>query len=465
MKDRAVGIENEFGVMLKDDFGNFSSQENEMLAINSIPRENLPQGGGMSNGRFWLANGGSVYIDLGHPEYASPECLRLRDLIAVSRAGERICSRMFHYAVSNGRYWQLFKNNLEISAEGGEGNSFGCHENYLIHGYKPEDEVMHTHLLPFLITRQILDGAGWWASDGRFSFSQRALILGTVAAMGTTEGISRPIINLRDEPHIQNREGMSRLHLILGDANMLDWALYLKFGTTSLVLAMLEEGHIFRDTCQNPIEAMRRVAFDKTARKRLLKFSGRGKMSALEVQEFYLAKAEKYVSITDFASYESRLEALQTVCMWREALNAIKNRDTAWMLGRLDWATKLYLGNKEWSNKKNSGASEMDIKKRVDILYHAVTDTRLRDRIYAKWPNRQLVGGQEIEYMINNPPLDTRARIRALFIDLCSKKQFGTDKDISVNWSKIVYRGKAFNLGYPLDKDNLEVEKLIRNLL
>lgn len=464
MKDRAMGIENELGVMFKDEFGNFSSPENDVLSIAQIPKDNFPSKGGMFGGSFWLPNGGRVYIDMGHPEYASPECLRLRDLVAVSRAGERICAGMFLFPTKDKKYRQLFKNNLGVGPEGTEGKTFGCHENYLIHGYKPDDAIMHRHLIPFLITRQILEGSGWWTREGKFSFSQRAMVLENIASVQTVSG--RPIINLRDEPHISDREGMSRLHLILGDANMLDWSLYLKFGTTSLVLAMLEEGHIFKDDCQNAVAALHDVAFDGTARKRLVKLERHGTLSALEVQEFYLEKAKKYISITDFMSPESRMEAYETVRMWEEALKAIRNRDTGWMLGRLDWATKLHIGNTE-AAKLGPGDPKaiMDMKKRVDILYHAITDTRLRDRIYSKWGERQLVSEQEIDHMVENPPADTRARPRGLFVALCAAKQLGQEQNIFVDWSKVRYKNREISLGHPLDKDNPKLEGLMRKLL
>src|ERR687894_211391 len=218
----------------------------------------------------FLRNGARLYLDVGsHPEYATPECDDVVDLVTHDKAGERVLEgllldaeqRLHDEGIAGEIY--LFKNNTDSA-----GNSYGCHENYLV-GRAGEFSRLADVLIPFLVTRQIICGAGKIAQTPRgasYSVSQRAEHIWEGVSSATTR--SRPIINTRDEPHA-DAERFRRLHVIVGDSNMSETTNLLKVGTTDLVLRMIEAGVVMRDlTLDNPIRAIREVSHDITCRKR-----------------------------------------------------------------------------------------------------------------------------------------------------------------------------------------------------
>src|SRR5439155_6482289 len=243
----------------------------------------------------FLRNGARLYLDVGsHPEYATPECDSVTDLVAHDRAGERIlegllvdAEKRLHDEGIAGEVF-LFKNNTDSA-----GNSYGCHENYLVsrHG---EFGRLSDVLIPFLVTRQLIAGAGKVLQTPRgavFCLSQRADHIWEGVSSATTR--SRPIINTRDEPHA-DAEKYRRLHVIVGDSNMAEPTALLKVGSTGLVLRMIEAGAVLRDmTLENPVRAIREVSHDMTGRSQLRQANGRT-MSALEIQYEYLARAREF---------------------------------------------------------------------------------------------------------------------------------------------------------------------------
>src|SRR6187455_2514131 len=282
MDRRIFGLENEYGVTCT-----FRGQRR--LSPDEVARylfRRVVHWGRSSN--VFLENGARLYLDVGsHPEYATPECDSVLDLVAHDKAGERILEHLLaaaelrlHEEGIAGEVF-LFKNNTDSA-----GNSYGCHENYLVsrHG---EFGRLSDILIPFLVTRQIVVGAGKVLQTPRgavFCLSQRADHIWEGVSSATTR--SRPIINTRDEPHA-DAERYRRLHVIVGDSNMSETTTMLKVGATDLVLRMIEAGIVMRDlTLENPIRAIREVSHDITGRKKVRLANGR-EASALDIQEEY----------------------------------------------------------------------------------------------------------------------------------------------------------------------------------
>src|ERR1700712_346619 len=291
MQRRIYGVETEFGVTCT-----FHGQRR--LSPDEVARylfRRVVSWGRSSN--VFLRNGARLYLDVGsHPEYATPECDSLTELVTHDKAGERILEglmldaekRLNDEGIAGDIY--LFKNNTDSA-----GNSYGCHENFLVarHG---EFSRMADILIPFLVTRQLICGAGKVLQTPRgavFCLSQRAEHIWEGVSSATTR--SRPIINTRDEPHA-DAERYRRLHVIVGDSNMNEVTTLLKVGSADLVLRMIEQGLPFRDLAlENPIRAIREISHDLTGTKQLKLASGRS-ASALEIQREYYTRAVEHVA-------------------------------------------------------------------------------------------------------------------------------------------------------------------------
>ncbi|MGH3741080.1 MAG: proteasome accessory factor PafA2 family protein, partial [Micromonosporaceae bacterium] len=290
MDRRIFGLETEYGVTCT-----FRGQRR--LSPDEVARylfRRVVSWGRSSN--VFLRNGARLYLDVGsHPEYATPECDSLTDLVAHDRAGERILEgllvdaerRLHDEGIAGDIY--LFKNNTDSA-----GNSYGCHENYLV-ARQGEFARMAEVLIPYFVTRQVFAGAGKVLHGPRgaqYCLSQRAEHIWEGVSSATTR--SRPIINTRDEPHA-DAERYRRLHVIVGDSNMSEFTTYLKVGVTDIVLRMVEENTVMRDlTLENPIRAIREISHDITCRKKVRLANGR-EMSALDIQEQYLERALRFV--------------------------------------------------------------------------------------------------------------------------------------------------------------------------
>ena len=317
MDRRIFGIETEFGVTCA-----FEGQRK--LSPDEVARylfRKVVSWGRSSN--VFLRNGARLYLDVGsHPEYATPECDDVRQLVVHDRAGERIlegllvdAERRLHEEGIAGEVF-LFKNNTDSA-----GNSYGCHENYLVsrHG---EFGRLSDILIPFLVTRQVVVGAGKVLQTPRgavFCLSQRADHIWEGVSSATTR--SRPIINTRDEPHA-DAERYRRLHVIVGDSNMSETTTMLKVGATDLVLRMIEAGVVMRDhTLENPIRAIREISHDLTGRRRVRLANGR-EASALEIQEEYLTRAKDFVETRGLHT-----DVIKRVLdLWERGLRAVAQR-------------------------------------------------------------------------------------------------------------------------------------------
>src|ERR687888_53895 len=316
MQRRIFGIETEFGVTCT-----FHGQRR--LSPDEVARylfRRVVSWGRSSN--VFLRNGARLYLDVGsHPEYATAECDSLAQLVAHDKAGERILEDLLIDAERRladegiGGDIFLFKNNTDSA-----GNSYGCHENYCV-GRSGEFSRIADVLLPFLVTRQLICGAGKVLQTPRgavYCLSQRAEHIWEGVSSATTR--SRPIINTRDEPHA-DAERYRRLHVIVGDSNMSEWTSFLKVGATDLVLAMVEEATVLRDlTLENPIRAIREISHDLTCRRKVRLANGR-EATALEIQREYLDKARRFSDRRDNPVWK------RVVAMWGRVLEALEGQE------------------------------------------------------------------------------------------------------------------------------------------
>src|ERR1700726_1116773 len=239
-----------------------------------------------------LSNGARFYNDHAHPEYSTPECTTLREIVGQDKAGESIlveCARRRNLKLPKGQEIRLYKNNTDFV-----GHSYGCHDNYLMRRDVPWDRIV-TAILPFLITRQIFAGAGKMGVEGEntnsqpgvFQISQRADFFSVVVSIDTMN--RRPLINTRDEPHV-DASRYRRFHVILGDSNMSEWATALKIGTTALVLGLIERGEAPQLEIAQPVDANKSISRDPTYDWIIELRDGR-KISAIDVQRIYLKAA------------------------------------------------------------------------------------------------------------------------------------------------------------------------------
>src|SRR5918998_1802478 len=279
-----------------------------------------------------LTNGARLYVDHAHPEYSTPEVTNPRDVVLWDKAGERVMAEAARRAarIPGTQPIQLYKNNTD-----GKGASYGAHENYLMDRRTPFIEIIRG-LIPFFVTRQVYAGAGRVGigtesrRDG-FQLSQRADFFEVEVGLETT--LKRPIINTRDEPHADPDE-YRRLHVIIGDANLAELSTYLKVGTTSLVLAMIEARALTDDlSIEEPVATLQAVSHDPSLTTLVRPRDGR-RMTALDVQRAYLEHAEKFV---DGEGEEQTTDVLR---QWARVLDDLAD-DPMRCADRLDWPAKL----------------------------------------------------------------------------------------------------------------------------
>src|SRR4028119_587800 len=364
MDRRIYGIETEFGVTCVAD-------GQRKLSADEVARylfRKVVSWGRSSN--VFLRNGARLYLDVGsHPEYATPECDDIVDLVTPDKAGERVLEgllvdaerRLRDEGIDGDVY--LFKNNTDSA-----GNSYGCHENYLVsrHG---EFSRLADVLIPFLVSRQIVVGAGKVLQTPRgavYCVSQRAEHIWEGVSSATTR--SRPIINTRDEPHA-DAERYRRLHVIVGDSNMSETTTLLKVGATDLVLRMVEAGVTMRDlTLENPIRAIREISHDLTGRRRVKLANGR-EASALEIQREYHSRA------TDFIDRRGGDAVVHRVLdLWGRTLTAVETGDLSLVDREIDWITKYQLIER-YRAKHDLPLSSPRVAQ-LDLAYHDVNRHR-----------------------------------------------------------------------------------------
>ncbi|HZO87594.1 MAG TPA: proteasome accessory factor PafA2 family protein [Chthonomonadaceae bacterium] len=388
-----------------------------------------------------LANGARLYNDHGHPEYATPECRSLRDLVAHDKAGERIVfAAAQRRAQQRGQAVTIYKNNTDF-----HGASYGTHEGYLVRRDVPTDVLIQA-LLPFFATRQIYAGAG--KSDVEndsavpvFQLSQRADFFSVEASVDTLH--NRPLVNTRDEPHATPRH-YRRLHVICGDANMSEYATALKVGTTSLVLSLLEEGWSSPIKLLDPVRAVKQVSRDITLKQRVERQGG-SPVTALEIQRLYLQEAEKRLCGRDE-------ETDWTLAEWASTLEALET-DPLSLADRLDWVAKFKLLD---AFRAEEGLSWNDpYMQSLDLAYHNIDPEQgLYYGLEQAGEMRRLVTDARIQAAMSCPPADTRAFIRGLFVE-----RFGQAVR-SIGWNGIAFQHNGEDLLFdmnPLVEENVSV--------
>ncbi|MCM2390376.1 Pup--protein ligase [Streptomyces albipurpureus] len=429
MDRRIFGLENEYGVTCT-----FRGQRR--LSPDEVARylfRRVVSWGRSSN--VFLRNGARLYLDVGsHPEYATPECDNLTELVTHDKAGERILEgllvdaerRLHEEGIAGDVY--LFKNNTDSA-----GNSYGCHENYLVarHG---EFSRLADILIPFLVTRQLICGAGKVLQTPRgavYCVSQRAEHIWEGVSSATTR--SRPIINTRDEPHA-DAERYRRLHVIVGDSNMSETTMLLKVGATDLVLRMIEAGTVIRDlTLENPIRAIREVSHDITGQRKVRLASGR-EASALEVQREYYEKAVDFVDRRGIRTGTVD----QVLELWGRALDAIDAQDLDRIGTEIDWVMKYKLIER-YRAKHNMTMSHPRVAQ-IDLAYH---DIHRRRGLYYLLERRgqaaRICNDVKIFEGKSVPPQTTRARLRGDFIRRAQEQR----RDFTVDWVHLKLNDQA----------------------
>ncbi|GAA4777750.1 Pup--protein ligase [Citricoccus nitrophenolicus] len=412
-----MGVETEFGV-------HYSHPGTRPLTPEEVARylfRPVVEWGRSSN--VFVSNGSRLYLDVGsHPEYATAECSTLDELVAVDKAGERVMQELIDQATERmaadgfGGTIYLYKNNADSA-----GNSYGSHENYLLNR-RTEFRRLSEALIPFLITRQLIAGAGTSVAampvddslpgttrrDAHFAFSQRADHVLEGISSATTR--SRPIINTRDEPHADAAE-YRRLHVIVGDSNMSETTQLVRFGATDLMLRMIEAGVPLGDhQLSKPILAIRQVSHDLTGTAPLELRNG-SRRSALELQRHYLEQATAFIHRN--GAHHERVPAV--LDLWERTLDAVESGDSSGIDTEIDWAIKhRFLSRYAAKNGLDWDAPRLA---QLDLSYHDITAGRgLFSLLQARGAAARFLDDAAIEDALDNPPPSTRAVLRSRFI-------------------------------------------------
>lgn len=455
MERRVFGVETEFGLT---HLGN----QRRGLPPDEVARylfRPVVDWGRSSN--VFIPNASRLYLDVGsHPEYATAECDDLLDLIASDRAGERImhdlsvrAQEALHRDGFDGSVY-LLKNNVDS-----RGNSYGSHENYLI-PRTTHFRRLSSILLPFLVTRQVIAGAGRvvQSSEDRpahFAFSQRADHMWEGISSATTR--SRPIINTRDEPHAD--AGVHRrLHVIVGDSNMSETTQLLRYGATDLVLRMIEAGVPVGDyELENPIGAIRHISHDITGAA-AVRIRGGQELTAVEIQSGLLEKAKTFV-----ARHGARHQHVDQILeLWERTLEAVRSGDHGLVDQEIDWAIKKRLVD-EVAARHDVGFDHPRLEQ-IDMAYHDVDPDRgLFHLLRRRGRAAALLDEERIRQAVTDPPATTRAAIRGHF--LSTARAYGAEHSVDWVHHKLVDRPlEALMVKDPFAVEDERIEALLDRL-
>ncbi len=451
MDRRIFGIENEYGVTC-------TLRGQRRLSPDEVARylfRRVVSWGRSSN--VFLENGARLYLDVGsHPEYATPECDNVLDVVAHDKAGERVLAalvdsaekRLEEEGIRGDVY--LFKNNTDSA-----GNSYGCHENYLV-GRQADFQKMIDTMIPFFVSRQVFAGAGKLLHTARgtvYCLAQRAEHIWEGVSSATTR--SRPIINTRDEPHA-DAERYRRLHVIAGDSNMSEYTNFVKVGAALAILQMLEDEVVFRDlSLENPIRAIREISHDMTCRRKVRLANGR-ELSALDMQWEYLERAVRFGRTTGFPP-----QVEKAVEMWEYLLTNLE-KDPLGLKREVDWVAKYHLI--EQYRAKHDLAMSSPRLSLLDLAYHDVNQQR---GLFYILQNRgmmdRVVTDEAIEKAMTTAPQTTRAKLRGDFI----KAAKANKRDFTVDWVHLKLNDQAQRTVLckdPFKAVDERVERLIASL-
>jgi Pup amidohydrolase len=376
-----------------------------------------------------LTNGARYYVDHAHPEYSTPECATPMEAVLFDKAGERILARSMEAArrlLAPGQEIVVYKNNSD-----GKGNSYGCHENYLVDRNVPFAMLVR-NLIPWFVTRQIFTGAGKVGSENGadpvdYQISQRSDFFEEEVGLETT--LKRPIVNTRDEPHADPQK-YRRLHVIVGDANLCEVATFLKVGATGIVLSMIEDGFIDKDlSISAPVAAIRSVSHD-TSLRATVDSADLGRCTALDMQWEFLRLARKYADDTGLEAIGGDEIGAVVLDRWEAALSGLES-DPMSLDGQVDWVTKLKLlqaykhrDTLEWSDPK------LEL---LSVQYHDVRpDRSLYERLVRNGKVERIVAEEDVYAAMAEPPATTRAYFRGTCLARWA------DSVVAANWDSLV---------------------------
>ncbi len=436
--NRVVGIETEYGCLVTGDPVHgpdawparvknhlFKKAKAGVIDLHYRDYEEPPGNGG------FLLNGGRLYIDMGHLEYSSPECLTVRDSVAYDLAGDMLLQSSLD-ALGVSEEVSFIKNNIDHHT----GATFGCHENYLMKRELQFSPRLLGTLLSFLATRQLFTGAGrvGQASPLAFDFdppqgsgavefqlSQRADHI--VNDIYQWVQFNRAIINARDEPLADYRK-YRRLHLLIGDSNMSPFATALKVGTTALILTLLEEGNLPDDVIlHDAVLATRQISHEGTGRAVIMLEDGRTR-SALDIQQEFLAHAQRVLGGIDE-------ETDWILDRWTFTLNALGTKPEL-LLGGVDWISKKWMLD---SFRESEGLSWNDPwLQSLDLEYHNINPAK--GLFFALTPAKAIGEFNDRARRLDalrTAPADTRAHGRGLAVSLFQGRQL----PYVINWDSI----------------------------
>ena len=375
-----------------------------------------------------LTNGARYYVDHAHPEISTPECVNARDVVVWDRAAEQVIVASMEAAkelLPPGQEIVVHKNNSD-----GKGNSYGCHENYLMDRSVPFGRIV-AGITPFFVTRQLIAGAGKVGCEAAglssrevpFQISQRADFFEEEVGLETT--LKRPIVNTRDEPHCDAQK-YRRLHVILGDANLSEISTFLKVGTTAIVLSMIEDDELGRDlSLAAPVHALREVSYDLTLTKPLAMADG-STATALEIQWHYLDLAKKYAESRGLESVGESVGA-EVLRRWEAVLLGLET-DPASLATQLDWVAKHQLLT-AYRDRHDLDWDDARLRA-MDLQYHDIRPARsLATRVGLE----RLTSDEEVTAAMTNPPRTTRAWFRGRCL------QRWASAVVAANWDSLVF--------------------------
>lgn len=455
MKRRVGGLETEFGLVCVRADGSRALEPE--AAARELFRPVVAMG---RSSNVFLRNAARLYLDVGsHPEYATAECDDWWELVAQDRAGERIFADLT--AQANQRLAEdgqdarihLLKNNVDSA-----GNAFGSHENFLV-DRRGEFTRLPRYLLPFLVTRQIITGAGGVVrpqgedgvadGPGQFVFSRRSDHMWEAVSSATTR--TRPIINTRDEPH-GDPSRYRRLHVIVGDSTMSEVSTHLRFATTDLVLRAIEGGRALPElTLHDDIAAIRAVARDLTGAAPIPTANG-GTTTALEVQQRWLDH------VTPLAD-EDEQDVLET---WQKGIDAVRTGDRSWAATHLDWAIKERLFT-QVTERRRIGLEDPAIE-RLDLAYHDIDPDH---GVFYALQRRGLAPAtlpeEQIERARTTAPRTTRAHLRGQVVT--TAQEHGVDHVVDWTTLRLTRPGsRPVQVLDPFATELPEVEELLSQI-
>lgn len=376
-----------------------------------------------------LGNGARLYVDHAHPEYSSAEVTNPRDAVIWDAAGDLVALAAVRRLAADPELppVNLYKNNTDNKSV-----SYGSHENYLMPRSVPFGDIVRG-LTPFFVTRQIICGAGRVglgqdSSTPGYQISQRADFFEAEVGLETT--IRRPIINTRDEPHA-TADKYRRLHVIIGDANLSQSSNYLKFGTTALVLSLIEAGLAPKVEVHEPVSALQAVSHDTSLTAKLRLLDGR-RVTALDLQWIYHEAAAKLAQDTGVAdAVDGDGHTHEVLERWATTLTQLDS-DRGAAATSVEWLAKLSLlegyrdrDNLAW-NDARLGLVDLqwaDIRPEKGLYYRFLARNRMQ----------RLVEDSAIAAAVTEPPSDTRAFFRGHCIS-----RFGKDV-VGASWDSVIF--------------------------